>query len=251
MYKYPYKLKFISFIGPVELSRAYAIWYYYRSYSFRNKYFGAIIAAVVDSLKQLIAQLNELQKEYAEVVSKIEEAWKTVYPQLKESYSKIVNAYISFVDSAGKVLTAYFKTLLAVINEHQKELKDLAIQAAELAQDVAKIVFKAIAQIKKDVDEFIVLLKNQIKVLPIFDIAKEQYQDILNFKIPENILASIHEISEAIKAMLPTEELRQLFSATYEYIMKHVKHEKVSFPIRLLHHVLPFQYPSNGPKLLK
>ncbi|XP_012523598.1 apolipophorins [Monomorium pharaonis] len=192
-----------------------------------NKYFGAIITAVANTMKQVAAQLNELQKEYLEVASKIEEAWKTVYPQLKESYNKIATAYINFVDSVSKVLTAYVKTLLAVINEHQKDLKEMAVVASELAQDVAKIVFKAIGEIKKDVDEFIILLKNQMKALPIFDMAKEQYQDIVNFKIPEGILASIHELSEGIKAMLPTEELRQLFSATYEYIMKHVKHEKV------------------------
>lgn len=187
------------------------------------------MTAITDTLKQITAQLNELQKEYAEVISKIEEAWKTVYPQLKESYNKIANVFINLVDSVVNVSITYLKTLLALINEHQKELKDLAALAAEIAQDVAKIVFKTVTQIRKDVEEFIVLLKNQIKALPIFDIAKEQFQDIVNLKIPETVLASIHEFSELIKAMLPTEELRQLFSATYEYIMKHVKREKVSF----------------------
>ncbi|KAG5308105.1 APLP protein, partial [Acromyrmex insinuator] len=192
-----------------------------------NKYFGPIIQTLRDILKQITIRLNELEKEYAEVVSKLEEAWNTVYPQLKESCNKIANAYINFIDSIVNISMAYLKTLLTMINEHQKELKELAIVISEIAQDIAKIVFKSFAQIKKDVEEFITLLKNQIKALPIFDIAKEQYQDILNFKIPETILASIHELSEVIKSILPTEELRQLFSATYEYIMKHVKHEKV------------------------
>ncbi|XP_018353837.1 PREDICTED: apolipophorins [Trachymyrmex septentrionalis] len=192
-----------------------------------NKYFGAIIQAIRDSLNQITVRLNELEKEYAEVVSKLEEAWNTVYPQLKDSYNKIANAYINFIDNVANVSMAYLKTLLTVVNEHQKELKELAIVVSEIAQDIAKIVFKAFAQIKKDIEEFINLLKNQMKALPIFDIAKQQYQDILNLKIPETVLASIHELSEVIKSMLPTEELRQLFSATYEYIMKHVKHEKV------------------------
>jgi len=183
-------------------------------------------------MKQITAQLNELQKEYIEVLSKIEEAWNTVYPQLKESCNKLANAYINLIDSAVNVFTAYLKTLLALINEHQKELKELAVIASELAQDVAKIVFKAVAQIKKDVEEFVVLLQNQMKALPIFDIAKEQYRDIINLQIPESILISLQELSDVIKAMLPTEELRQLFSVTSEYIMKHIKHEKVSFPTR-------------------
>lgn len=205
-------------------------------FSFRNKYFGAVITAIADTMKQISTQLNELQKEYAQIISKIEEAWNTIYPQLKESYNKIANAYIEIVDSIANVLMAYLKTLLAVINEHQKELKELAIMASELAQDVAKIIFKAVAQIRKDVEEFVALLKNQMKALPIFEIIKDQYQDIVNLQIPETVLNSIHELSEIIKAMLPTEELRQLFSATYEYIMKHVKHEKVSFSTRLTSH---------------
>ncbi|XP_011871153.1 PREDICTED: apolipophorins [Vollenhovia emeryi] len=192
-----------------------------------HKYFGAVITAVAESMKQITARLNELQKEYRELTGKLEETWKSVYPQLKESYNKIAHAYIDIVDTISATLMAYLKTLLAVINEHQKELKELAVVASELAQDVAKIVFKAIGQIKKDVEEFIVLLKNQMKALPIFEIAKEQYQELVNLQIPETVLSSIHELSEVIKAMLPTEELRQLFSATYEYIMKHVKREKV------------------------
>lgn len=206
---------------------------------------------MTETLKQLITQLNELEKEYTEVIAKLGEAWNAVYPQLKESYNKIVNVYISLVDNLTNVSMAYLKALLTLINEHQKELKELAVVASELAQDVAKIVFKAVAQIKKDVEEFVILLKNQMKALPIFDIAKEQYQEILNLQIPEAILASIQELSEVIKAMLPTEELRQLFSATYEYIMKHVKHEKVSFPLPALRHILPFQIVPFSPKLLK
>jgi hypothetical protein len=192
-----------------------------------NRYFGAIITAIADTMKQVIAQLNELQKEYVEIISKLEEAWNKVYPQLKQSYEKIAAAYISLVDSIVDVLTAQLKMLLTIINEHQKELKELAVMASELAKDVAKIIFKAVNQIKKDVNEFVILLKNQMKALPVFEMIKEQYQDIIHLQIPETVLASIHELSEVIKAMLPTEELRQLFSTTYEYIMKHVKHEKV------------------------
>lgn len=192
-----------------------------------NKHFGTIITAVTETLKQITVRLNELQKEYNEVLSKLREGWNKVYPQLRESYEKIVKVYISILDTLANVAIAYLKALLTLINEHQKELKELAVVASELAQDIAKIVFKAIGQIKKDVDEFAVLLINQLKALPVYELAKEQYKDIINFQVPESILASLQELSEIVKTMLPTEELRQLFSVTYEYIIKHIKHEKV------------------------
>lgn len=199
-------------------------------------------------MKRITAQLNELQKEYADIISKIEEAWNTIYPQIKESYNKVANAYLSFIDGIANISTVYLKTLLAVINEHQKELKELVVMASELAQDVAKILIKAVTQIRKDLEEFVALLKNQMKALPVFDIIKEQYHDLVNLQIPETVLNSIHELSELIKAMLPTEELRQLFSSTYEYIMKHVKHEKVSFSttsyVTFCHFkIIPFRRP--------
>lgn len=191
-------------------------------------------------MKQITIRLNELQKEYKEVISKLQEAWDKIYPQLRESYERIVKAYISILDSLANVAISYLKALLTLINEHQKELKEIAVMASELAQDIAKIVFKAVGQIRKDVDEFAVLLINQVKALPIYDLVKEQYKDIINLQVPESILASVHELSEIIKSMLPTEELRQFFSATYEYIIKHVKHEKVGFP-PISYIILPFR----------
>lgn len=200
-----------------------------RSYSFRNKHFGAVITAVTDTLKQVTVRLNELQKEYNEVISRLQEAWNKISPQLRESYDQIVKAYIKILDTLANVVIAYFKALLTLINDHQKELKELAVMASELAQDIAKIIFNAVGQIKKDVDEFAVLLINQIKALPIYELVKEQYKDIKKFQLPENILTSLNELKDLVEAMLPTEELRQLFSTTYEYIIKHVKREKVDF----------------------
>ncbi|XP_029170500.1 apolipophorins [Nylanderia fulva] len=192
-----------------------------------NKHLGAIITAVTDTLKQVTARLNELQKEYNEILSKLQEAWNKVYPQLRESYEKVVKAYISILDTLANVVIAYLKAVLTLINEHQKELKELAIVASEIAQDIAKIIFKTVGQIRNDVDEFADLLLNQLKALPIYETVKAYYTQLINFQVPDGVIASLNELSEIIKSMLPTEELRQLFSTTYEYIIKHVKHEKV------------------------
>lgn len=178
--------------------------------------------------------MNELQKEYNEIVPKIREAWEAISPQLKESYEKIVHVSIKILDSIANLAAAYLRTILDLINEHQKELKEIAVMASELAQDIAKIVFRGAAQIKKDIEEFAELLINQVKALPIYEYVKEQYHEIANFKIPEGILASIEELSNSVKVMLPTKELQQLFSDIYEYIIKYIRHEKVSFAVTLV-----------------
>nr|XP_012225513.1 PREDICTED: apolipophorins [Linepithema humile] len=193
-----------------------------------KKHFGGIATAVLDTLKKVSGQLNELQKEYEQLVAKIEEVWKTVYPQLRDSCDKIANALIQVLDAAANIALIYLKALLSIINEHQKELKELAVIASEIAQDIAKIIYKGATQIRKDVEEFAVLLINQLKALPIYEYIKEQYHDFKIPEIPESILDSIHDLAEVTKGALPTEELRKFFDAIYQYIVKHIKHKQVN-----------------------
>lgn len=209
------------------------------AYAFRDSHFGALITAVQDILVQITKQLHELQKEYNEIIPKIREAWNAISPQLKDSYEKVVHASIKILDSVINVAAAYLKALLGLINEHQKELKEIAVMASELAQDIAKISFKGAAQIKKDIDEFVELLINQVKALPIYEYVKEQYHEIANFKIPESVLISIEELCHSVKTMLPTQELQQLFSDICEYIIKYARHEKVGLSRELLSRASP------------
>lgn len=190
---------------------------------------------MTETVKQINARLTELQKEYTEIVSQIQHAWENVYPQLRESYEKIVQAGINVLDTIVNVAVAYVHALLDLINEHQKELKEIAVMASEIVQDIVKILVNGIAQIRKDVEEFVIQLKNQLKALPIYEYAKEHYNEIINLQIPEGMLASFEELSKIVESALPTEELKRLYNAIHDYIIKRVKHEKVSFPSQLYH----------------
>ncbi|XP_032678528.1 apolipophorins [Odontomachus brunneus] len=192
-----------------------------------EKHFGAIIAAVTSTFKQVIVRLEELRKQFEEIVAKLKDASMAVLPQLTKLYKEAIRTCINIFDAAVNVAIAYLKAALDLINEHQKELKELAIMASELVQDIAKIIFKAANQIRKDIDEFVVLLTDQMKALPIYEIAKEKYNEILKFQIPQSVMDSFDNICNAVKATLPTEELRQFVEAIQQYIVKHAKHEKV------------------------
>lgn len=223
---------------------------YYRSYSSREKHFGAIITAVTTTLKQVIVRLKDLQKQYEDIVFRLKDALTAVLPQFTKLYKEVVHTCVNILDAAANVAIAYLKAALDLINEHQKELKELAIVASELVQDIAKIIFKAANQIRKDVDEFIVLLTDQIKALPIYEIVKEKYNEILKFQIPQSVMDSFDNICNAVKATLPTEELRQFLNAIQQYIVKHAKHEKVGHRIVLLRQIRQFLSRITG-KLFK
>ena len=187
-------------------------------------------------MKLLAERVADLQKQLNDIVEKVVEAVKATWPQIKQSYEKILAVAIEIIDAASALATTYLKAILAIVNEHQKELKELATVAAELAQDIAKIIFKATNQVEKDVKDFVTLLVQQLKALPIFEMIKEKYQSIAEYQIPQAILAPIEELYINVKSILPTEELKELLTVTYNYIIKLVKHEKVEF---LLHfHIL-------------
>lgn len=157
----------------------------------------------------------------------MQDAIKALTPQLKESFDKIFNVSLAIFDAATKLATAYIEAILKVLNEHQKDIQELITVASDLVQDVAKIVYKTATQIEKEVREFVQLFIQQLKALPVYEIAQNFYKDVIDYKIPEYILAPIEEFCNNIKIILPTQELKDLFTTLYNYILKHAKHEKV------------------------
>lgn len=178
-----------------------------------------------------MTRLEELRKQYQDIVVKVQDAWENVLPQLKKLYNEVIDTSAHILDAVANVAVAYLKALIEVINEHQKELKELAVVVSELMQDVAKVVFKAASQIRNNIDEFVTVLMDQLKALPVYEIIKEKYNEILKFQIPQNIMESIDEISHTVKTSLPTKELQEFFDALHQYIAKHAKHEKVGLRI--------------------
>ncbi|XP_014488121.1 PREDICTED: apolipophorins [Dinoponera quadriceps] len=192
-----------------------------------GKRFKAIIAAITDTFTKTVARYGELSKQFREIASKLRDAVETVLPQLKKLYNEAVDTSTQILDAIVSVAMAYLKAALNLIDEHQKELKELAVMVSELVQDIAKVIYKAATQIKKDVDEFVELLVDQVKALPVYEIVKEKYNEILKFQIPESIMAPIEEFFNVIKNTLPTDELRHFVDTLQQYLMKHAKQEKV------------------------
>ncbi|XP_001604024.1 apolipophorins [Nasonia vitripennis] len=192
-----------------------------------NKTFGGLIAAVTKSVKKFAEQLQELHEQLNNICSKLQEAVRATYPQLKESFDKLFQVGVAIFDSATKLATAYVEAILKVLNEHQKDIEELVSVASELAQDVAKIIFKGASQIEKEVREFVQLLVQQVRALPIYEMAQNTYKELMNYKIPDYIIAPVEEFCNNIKNFLPTQELKDFFSTVYNYVLKHVKHQKV------------------------
>jgi phage-related protein len=197
--------------------------------NYRNKTFGGLIAAITESVTKFAEHFQELHLQLIDICNKLQQAVKSTYPQIKESFDKVFKIVLTIFDTASKLATAYVEAILKVLNEHQKDIEELVSVASELAQDIAKIVVKGATQIEKEVKEFVQLLVQQVRVLPIYEIIQKAFKELVNYRIPDYIIGPIEEFCNNIKNVLPTQELKDFFTAVYSYILKHVKHQKVHF----------------------
>ncbi|CAD1472425.1 unnamed protein product, partial [Heterotrigona itama] len=192
-----------------------------------NKYFGAIVSAITETMKQVAKGLEKLQQQLNELTATLKEAVKSIYPKLKESSEKISRHVVDILDAAVKLASTYLNAALDLINQHQKEIKDAINVVSELSHDFAKVVLVAFEQIKRNINEFYALLTNELKALPVYEMLKEKLEELKNFEVPETILGPLEEVCKITKTVLPTEELRELVDASCQYIVKHIKREKV------------------------
>lgn len=161
------------------------------------------------------------------IVDKVHEAIKATAPKLKESYDKIFNVFITLFDTTTKLGTAYIEAILKIVNEHQKDIEELVSVASELVQDVAKIVFRGAGQIEKELKEFVSLLLQQVRALPVYEVAQGVYKQALEYRVPDYVINPVEEFCKNLKNFLPTQELKDLFTTVYNYVIKHVKHQQV------------------------
>ena len=179
-------------------------------------------------VKKFAEHFEELRVHLNEVCNKLKEALKATYPQLKESLDKIFQVRVQILEAAMKLASAYAEAILKVFNEHQKDIEEIVSVVSELVQDIAKILLKGAGQIEKEVKEFVQLFMQQLRALPVYEMVQNGYKEIVNYRVPDYILGPIEEFFNSIKNLMPTQELKDFLGTVHSYILKHVKHQKVS-----------------------
>ncbi|XP_015429625.1 PREDICTED: apolipophorins [Dufourea novaeangliae] len=159
-----------------------------------NKYFGAVVLAVTNTMKEVAEGVQKLQKQLNQLLTDLKEVINSVYPKLKESYEKILHECLEILNAAAKL---------------------------------------GVEQLKREIEEFGALLINQLKALPVYEYLKERYQGLTDFETPAFIVTSVSEVCNLLKNSLPTQELRQFVEVTCQYITKHITHEKVDESVEL------------------
>lgn len=168
-----------------------------------------------------------MQKRLNDLLSNLKEEWKSIYPVLQNYYEKIFNECMEILKAVAKFGKAYLNALLNLINAHQKELQDLMSLVSSLTQDLSKTVTKILEKLKGDFDKFTSMLCDQLKALSLYDMAKQNFEQLKNWEVPDYILGPVKELCNLLKNSAPTVEVRLFVEATCEYFGKLLKREKV------------------------
>lgn len=76
------------------------------------------------------------------------------------------------------------------------------------------------AQLKKEIEEFIRVLIDEVKALPLYHNLKDRYQELLDYELPPQFWNFYSEIAFAIDDFLPTAELKELVKNIFDYVEK-------------------------------
>lgn len=182
-----------------------------------NKYFGGLVAAITEILKDLAEAAQKLQKQLAVVLSSLKQAGNSIYPKLKESYEKIFKVYLEIADAIAKLVTAQLEVVLDLLNSHKKELQDLLNLVSGVAQDFTKALSKVLEQIRHDVKQFNSQLASQVKALPIYEIIKEKLEGLPKIKLPSSVKWILEKLCDVLPGILP-EELQGIIKKSCDWV---------------------------------
>nr|CAD7259095.1 unnamed protein product [Timema shepardi] len=207
------------------------------------------VSSVLKHLTSILIQLGkEAQTELTDLVTTLRKAQPNLKPYL-QSYQQELKAIKEEVvnDKALKELSAF----LLINDLLQLTLSKTGGRGG--IYKVGRVVGKTFVQLRSEVKDFLDVLCDQFKSLPVADIIKEKYEELLKqlaeLEIPVELWNVITEVTSAVKDTVPTPELRDLVEAIESYVNKELANilDKATLALRSLVQMIKLQIKGEAP----
>nr|CAD7454295.1 unnamed protein product [Timema tahoe] len=199
--------------------------------AFFNELFGGVLKGIAEASEKVTELANLVYDRFEKLEDAVLESWQKLLPTLEKSYSQLVDIAEGILGEFIDVAVAILQTVLEQIKTHEGDLKKLAQAFADILEEVGRVVGKTFVQLRSEVKDFLDLLYDQFKTLPVTDFIKEKYNELLRqlteLEIPVELWSVITEVISAVKDTVPTPELRDLVEAIESYVNKHLNKQKV------------------------
>ncbi|CAH0386450.1 unnamed protein product [Bemisia tabaci] len=189
--------------------------------------FHEILELAVVAAEEVVKVYETIAQQFEILIEKLNETLKKLAPQLVESYAKISQGLLSALESALKLTVHYVEVAVELFKKLEPEIKELLNIVNKFAEDIGKVISKAVAQVDKEVRNFIHQLVEQVKNLPVYGMLREKWEELQKSEIPEKVLSVLHEVAQALKDSVPTEELKKLIEDLEKFIEKILRRKPV------------------------
>ncbi|PNF29921.1 hypothetical protein B7P43_G07271 [Cryptotermes secundus] len=197
-----------------------------------SKFINAVTKAVVVVTKGIAEMVDRSFEDVNKLTILLQESFSKLLPKVKEFYIKVINLSSAVSSAVVETGSEVLLKLADFVKEHEDEIKKIVRVLQEFVEDTGKIVGKTVVQIRNEVLDFVRVLVDQVKALPVYGNIKEQYKHFVSqlsqHLLPEQAWAVIKDFVGGVKDSLPTEELRELIGAVEAYVSKHVNKETVN-----------------------
>ncbi|XP_072946075.1 apolipophorins [Epargyreus clarus] len=186
------------------------------------QFLAKMIDDIVTVTKPIVDKINAAIMDICHKTQELYE--KQVEPQLKELYTNVSTMLKEYLDGLIDAATYYVALAIDFFEKHKPELQELANTFTEIFKDLTRILVAQLKEWRAKATAFFADLGAQIKELPIISFIKEKYQEL---SIPQQLLNMLKEVHNAVRGVLPTEEVRNFADALYKYTEKKINQEKM------------------------
>lgn len=180
--------------------------------------------------------MSEFTEQVLEIIHKnfsvvLETIRKEVLPAFKNYTEKIVALGVKITEKLTDIVFLTLAKISEFLDAHQAEFKKLATSVTVVTQDLGRFLVKSYEESRNVIATQARKLYEEIKALPIFNDVKTKTP--LHFQIDkfvffffsqmeifEPLLNALKEAASAVKELIPSPEIKKLFSDIINYLEK-------------------------------
>lgn len=186
-----------------------------------------ILNAFDEKLKKIIEIYQKLQTDIIEIQEKLVASYKKLVPEFLKHFEKALDAVRVVFQRATEFLTVAIAQVLEILKENEADIRVVITQLAENFKEISKVSVQTIEKMRHEIEDFIKLVLDQIKAMPIYSELQERYGELIRMEIPEQFWHFYYEFTFAVEDFLPTPELKELAKKIFVYIEKRLRKQEV------------------------
>ncbi|KAM3956905.1 retinoid- and fatty-acid binding glycoprotein apolipophorin isoform 2-T2 [Aphomia sociella] len=187
------------------------------------QFFAKIIDDIIRAIKPFV---DKIQSVTSDLTKKISEMYNNeIAPQIKQLYETVGAVLKEFFDGLIDIVAHYAALVTDFFEKHKAELQELTNTIAEIFKDLTRVIVIQLKELKVNVAKILEVVVGYINEAQgsFLNIVKTKYEEL---GVSEHILGALLEVHNTIRVLLPTEEIKHLADALYQYASKKLRGEK-------------------------